>query len=215
MSDIIYGVVADMRRQQQAWDLANVTDAKVLSYDEGGHLGCTRNHHKVWTKLLQHGGDWGVVLEDDAVPVHGFTEQVAAALADPPADVIGLYLGKSYPRAWQRFVKKACAHETANYIVSSHLLHCVATAIRMDLVPDMLRFIGSMSEQDWPIDEQVTHWCRLRGYQVAYTLPSLVDHADGPTLLNHPDGDGRMMARVAYRVGTRPHWDGTRTVAMP
>lgn len=217
MSDIVFGVVADTRRRQQAWDLAGILDAKVLSYDEGGHLGCRTNHLKVWTKLLQHGGDWAVVLEDDAVPVTGFIDQVAGALADPPSDVVGLYLGKGYPRAWQRFIKKATADVTANYIVSTHVLHGLATAIRMHLVDDMLRFITNMqpAQQQWPIDEQITHWCRLRGYPVSYTLPSLVDHADGPSLLVHPDGDDRSLTRVAYRVGSRPVWDKTRTVSMP
>jgi GR25 family glycosyltransferase involved in LPS biosynthesis len=214
MSDIVIGVVADTRRDQQAWALYDTVDAKVISFDSGT-IGATKNHIRVWTKLLQHGGNWAVVLEDDAVPVDGFTDQLVGALADPPANIVGLYLGKGYPKAWQRFVKKATSSETANYVMSSHLLHGVGTAIRMHLVEDMLRCIKRITPVDWPMDEQITRWARLRGERVCYTLPSLVDHADGPTLLVHPDSEGRAAPRVAYRTGRRPVWDKTKVVGMP
>lgn len=217
MSDIIFGVVGDMRRKEEAWDLAGAVDAKVLSLDEGT-MGTTKNHLKVWTKLLQHGGDWLVVLEDDAQPFGPFLDTLRNALDNAPCDIVGLYLGTGYPVAWQRFVKKAVANETANYIVSSHLLHGVGTAIRGHLVDDMLRFVGWMSpeQREWPVDEQITHWMRLRGYRIAYTLPSLVDHADWPSLHPaHPDGDNRDKPRHAHKIGTRPVWDRTRVVDMP
>jgi hypothetical protein len=220
MSDTIIGVVADMRRQQQAWALSNSVGATVLSYDDGT-MGCTRNHIKVWTKVLQHGGDWGVVLEDDAMPCEGFKEQLHAALDAAPADIVGLYLGTGYPRAWQRFIKKAMASD-AHYIMSSHVLHGVGTAIRMHLVPDMLRFVGNMSgaQQNWPIDEQITHWARLRGHRTCYTKPSIVEHADGESLLVHPDAEGRgssgrELARHAWEFGERDTWVGDHWVEMP
>lgn len=217
MSDITIGVVADMRRQATAWTLANQVDAAVISYDDG-MLGCTKNHIKVWTKVLQHGGDWAVVLEDDAqVDERVFREQLQQALASPPADIVGLYLGRNYPRAWQRFIKKAMADEEAHYIVSSHILHGVGTAIRMHLVSDMLRFIGNMAgtQQDWPVDEQITHWARLRGHRVCYTKPSIVEHTDGESLMTHPDGEVRDRPRKAWEFGSRDVWVGDHWVEMP
>lgn len=216
MSDIVIGVVGDMRRNRQAYILATGCDAKVLSLDEG-ILGCTKNHIKVWTKLLQHGGNWGVVLEDDAAPCEDFLDQLAAVLANPPCDVVSLYLGRSYPRAWQRFIKKALIDPDAHWITSTHVLHGVGLAIRMHLVEDMLRFIGNMAaaEQDWPIDEQITHWCRLRGHAVAYTRPSIVDHGDGESLVEHRDGAGRELPRHAWEFGTREKWNPELRTEMP
>lgn len=215
MSRIVIGIVADMRRQRQAFGLSNRTKADTISYDDG-LLGCTKNHIKVWTKLLQRGGDWGVVLEDDAIPVPDFRSTLGLALEDPPADVVGLYLGTGYPRAWQRFAKKATQSD-ADWILSSHLLHGVGTAIRLSLVSDMLSFISNMApaDQKWPIDEQVTHWCRLRGQRVAYTNPSLVDHADGETLTDHADGEARHLPRRAHCFGPRESYTRTSTVEMP
>ena len=212
MSDIVIGVVADMRRQQQAWDLAKALDATVVSFDDGT-LGCTRNHLKVWTKLLQHGGNWAVVIEDDALLCDDFDTTLAAVLAKPPADIVGLYLGKNYPRAWQRVIKPKMATD-AHWITSTHLLHGLGTCMRMSLLEDMLRFVGRM-EDGWPIDEKITHWCRLRGHRVAYTKPSIIEHADGPSLLVHPDGDKRELPRRAWEFGRRDEWDWESAVEIP
>ena len=47
------------------------------------------------------------------------------------------------------------------------------------------------------IDEAITVWCQERGHEVSYCVPSIVDHADGPTLIDHPDGIERDMPRRA------------------
>lgn len=211
------GVVAHISRLAEAEQLADKVDATVISFDDG-LMGCTKNHIKVWTNLVQHGADWLVVLEDDAVPVDGFREQLDAALASAPAGIVGLYLGTGYPRAWQRFIKKALQHKDAHYVLSTHVLHAVGTAIRFELVEDMLRWVTWMSQEQrqWPVDEQITEWARRRGHRVAYTRPSLVDHGDLPTLVSHPDGQSRDgIARRAWEVGCQHMWDGSRTVEMP
>lgn len=216
MTRITIGIVADNRRRGQALALSASTLADTICFDDGGTLGCTENHLRVWSKVRQLGGDWGVVLEDDAIPVLGFRDVLQRALADPPADIVGLYLGTGYPREWQRFVKKAVASD-ADWIASSHLLHGVGTAIRSELIPDMLRFVGNMSPQDklWPVDEQITHWCRLRGHKVAYTHPSLVDHADTDSLVDHFDGGSRQLPRRAHTFGELESYRRTSVVEMP
>lgn len=216
------GVVADVRRRDEDGEimgevLASKVGAEVISIDDG-MLGHTNHSIKVWTNLAQRGGDWAVVLEDDAKPVDGFREQLDMALANAPSGVVSLYLGQGYPTAWQRFIKKAVTNQRANYVVSTHVLHSVALAIRVELINDMLRFISWLSDEDkkWPFDEQVTHWARQRGNDVVYTWPSLVDHADGESLIHHPEGQGSDgIARVAWKVGTRKAWNKFAVVNMP
>jgi hypothetical protein len=102
--------------------------------------------------------------------------------------------------------------------LSTHVLHGVALAIRMPLVSDMLRFVGKMTDTEklWPVDEQITHWCRLRGQRVAFTKPSIVDHReDIPSLIQHPDGGGRDKPRHAWAFGTRDVWDTQATTEIP
>lgn len=220
MTDIKIGVVAHTARMSYADALANKVDAQFISFDDG-MLGATKNHIKVWTNLLAQGADWLVVLEDDAVPVDDFRYQVTQALINAPTEIVGLYLGTGYPKAWQRFIKKgladAKAYPDANYLVSSHILHGVGTAIKASLVDDMLRMVGWMSpeEKKWPVDEQITHWARMRAHKVCYTVPSLVDHLDGPsTISDRHDGDDRESPRKAWQFGTRHRWVNT-SVEMP
>lgn len=218
LTTIKIGVVAHTARMSHAQTLSDKVDATVVSFDDG-MLGAQRNHIKVWTNLVQHGADWLVVLEDDAVPVDDFRYQLRQALINAPTDIVGLYLGTGYPKAWQRFVKKAMQSDgDPNYVLSTHLLHGVGTAIKVDLVNDMLRFISWMSEGErkWPVDEQITHWMRMRGHRIAYTKPSLVDHMDGPTTVQHPDGQSRDgVKRHAYEVGCRDMWFPSKIVEMP
>jgi GR25 family glycosyltransferase involved in LPS biosynthesis len=216
------GVAAHTSRMSQAEALTNKVDAEFLSFDDG-ILGCTKNEIKVWTNLAQQGGDWLVVLEDDAVPVDDFREQLEAALAAAPTDIVSLYLGTGYPKAWQRFIKTAITaakKNDANYALSSHLLTTVGVAMRPWMARhmlDRLPWLPEYEHEKWPIDEQITKWARQCGHVVGYTLPSLVDHAPGPSLIaDHGDGEGRDEAkRVAWQVGSRDQWDGLLTVKMP
>jgi hypothetical protein len=214
MSDIAIGIVADYRRHDQARLLYQRTKADIVCYDDG-IIGCTNNHIRTWARLAPLTGEWGVVLEDDAEVNDDFREQLSMVLANPPADVVSLYLGKGFPRAWQRWIKPVMATD-AHWVLSSHVLHGVGVAVRGNLIRDMLRFVGKMSPQEqlWPIDEQVTHWCRLRGHRVAYTKPSIVQHADGESIAVHYDGAKRDMPRVAWEFGSRLDWDKSKVVEM-
>jgi hypothetical protein len=52
------------------------------------------------------------VLEDDAVPVDGWRERVAAAWAVAPTPLASLYLGTWHPRYTQARIKSATARTT-------------------------------------------------------------------------------------------------------
>lgn len=218
MGEIAIGIVADMRRQSEAWDLSKKVGAELLCYDDG-YLGCNANHIRVWTKMVAHDSKWTVVLEDDALPCDAFRDHLAASLSDPPTEVVSFYLGRNYPKAWQRFIRtKIKSSPDAHWFVSTHVLSTVGLAVRSHLIPDMMRFIGNLTETEqlWPIDEQITQWCRMRGYRVGYTRPSLVEHADGPSLIaNRADGDTRQLPRVAWEFGTRDAWDRMSFEELP
>jgi hypothetical protein len=54
-------------------------------------------------------------------------------------------------------------------------------------------------------DQRIGVWYRNQMRPVRYTWPSLVDHADGPSLLADR---ARTVPRVAWRVGEPASWDG-------
>lgn len=206
---VSWAVVGHHRRLLAATDLAHQLSA-VVTVDDGT-LGATSNHLKAWDATSTMDADWAGVAEDDAQPVTGFHNQLAAALPHAPAPVISLYLGRTRPKRWQDRISRALIdadRANACWLTGSHILHAVTVLIRTELREDWLDFAQTNSR---PIDERLTAWCLARSHDVAYTWPSLVEHADGPTLIDHTGQPaGR---RIAWRTGTRPTWT-TRAVKL-
>lgn len=204
-------VVAHTKRAQQAHQLMSDVGAAYMNIDGGqNQIGCNANHKKVWQWLADNNTtDWSIVLEDDAV-VEGFVEQAEAALAVAPSPVVSFYFGKHHiptldiEQQKRQAVARAQAAD-AHWITSRQLLHAVAIAIRTEHVADMLAHINTLPDF-FPIDEAITHWTTNNQIDVAYTWPSLVDHADQPTLFTHHDKMDRPPGRVAHSVGTRTEW---------
>lgn len=203
------GIVAHQSRTGKAHNLFHEIEADRIFFDDGT-LGCEGNHRTAWAWLasVADDDDQLVVLEDDALPCNDFREQLDAALAKAPVDVVSLYLGRSRPVQWQNFVKQAvwqADHDDACWIIGNATLHAVGIAIRgPDLVESML---NRTSQYNRPIDERITMWCRQFGHDVGYCWPSLVDHDDDlPTTVVHRDGKRREPGRVAWKVGTRDRW---------
>lgn len=200
------GVVAHQQRATQAQALAASINAEILHMDDGTH-GCHGNHHRAWQWHTENTHtEWAVVLEDDALPVQDFRTQLTAALDAAPTDIISLYLGRQRPAPFQQRNKRATTKATntgAHWITSPHMMHAVAAAIRTQLIPEFLQHPHHYT----PPDELISTWARTNNRPIGYTWPSLVDHADGPTLVVHPDGRPRKAGRIAWQVGTRDTWN--------
>lgn len=194
------GVVAHTSRVTYAKRLANVIRADFVSIDNGT-LGADGNHEAVQYHLSALPSTFSVILEDDAIPVEGFRDQLEHALPLCPSPIASLYLGKQRPPQYQHAIRtaiEAAELEAADWIVGTRLFHAVGYAIKTELIPSLLDHITH-----WPVDEHISSWARLHGHTVAYAYPSLVDHLDGPTLVAHPDGKPRTPGRVAWK--TQPH----------
>ncbi|MGW4718865.1 hypothetical protein [Nocardia sp. NPDC004260] len=208
---ISWAVVAHTKRLVQATELARTLGA-VIALDDGSK-GAEDNHLEAWRLTATTEGEWSAVVEDDAIPVYGITEQAEHALANAPAPVVSFYLGRSRPIRWQHRIHSALHHsdvEGAHWITTSHVLHAVAVAMRSELRDDWIEWAHT---SQLPADERLSAWCKTRGHRVAYTVPSLVDHGDGPTLIAHRDGQPRTAPRIAWRTGTRDVWSN-RAVSM-
>ena len=208
------GVVGHVSRSGMGKALARQVGAQFISVDSG-ILGCDENHKMVLTHLSALGGDFAVVLEDDATPVVGFAEQLPRVLesAPPEVDVIGLYVGKLRPPQFQTRIGNAIRNAQAtgaHWLLSRHMLHAVGYAIRTEHIPSLLAF-----DSMWPIDQHIGAWAATAGAdarRVGYCWPSLVDHSDAPTLVAHPDGQPRIPGRTAWRTGTRTTWSSGSVV---
>ncbi|DAZ90137.1 Bacteriophage protein [Mycobacteroides abscessus subsp. bolletii] len=220
--NIKIGIVAHDDRTEDADVLAEAVDANVYSRDNGD-LGCEVNHRRVWSTLASYDSDWSVVLEDDAQPVEGFRAQLESALAVAPTPVVSLYLGKGRPEFAQthiRTIARALSPETQAapcWLTGQVLLHAVGVAIRTFLIPNMLDHLTQPPAVFLAQDQAIEHWANASGHRIGYTWPSLVNHADTPSVIEeHPDGvprgprivDGAIVVtpRRGWRVGTREHW---------
>lgn len=198
---ISWAVMGHPRRQRQANILAWALGGHLVLDEDGAGENPTGDH--AWA-AYDPAAAWHVVMQDDALPVPDIARQAPAALTAAPAPVVSFYLGTSYPPQTVRPCKDAIgkANDTGSaWITAPRLFWGVAVAIRTELVPDMLR---SVRRCQLPYDERISRWAECAGHQVAYTWPSLVDHADGPSLIE------RMVPRIAprraYRVGRPASW---------
>lgn len=200
--DIRIGIVGDERRNT-ALGLCSQVEADFASIDVDGIMGCTKNHVRSWQLLANDRKlpDWAVVMEDDAVPVEGFRQQLAAALAVAPAPIVSLYLGRGYIDDLRVGATVDRADLLgANWITTpGRILHAVALAVRKDVLPDLVRALPTGAQ---PIDRALSMWARRQGHQVAYSCPSLVEHQDGESLVTRY----RRAERRAWRVGARDEW---------
>lgn len=215
------GVVGHYTRQKMGRELKKSVQAEYLSTDLG-FFGATQNHYRVWEHLntVAERDEWCLVLEDDAIPVSDFDKQIDAVLTCVPThvDVVSLYFGQEFPRCWKDRMGQAAnlaSREDACWIIGEPVLHGVAIAMRGENVADMLKGIGNAPKQFQvgPFDEAINYWCKLNRYKVGYCWPSIIQHSDVPTIINHPDGADRGSGRVAYRFGGRESWD-TKSVLI-
>jgi hypothetical protein len=148
-------------------------------------------------------GDWTIVLQDDAVPIEGFRKHAAAALENAPRTAVSFYVGtgKPYPQAVQFAVDKA-ERIGASWLEAEPLLWGVAVAMPTEEVEPFLAWADGL---DIPYDRRIGAYFRqVKRQPVRYTWPSLVDHADGPSLVH----GRKQVQRVAHEVGVGTDWAG-------
>ena len=227
MSIFSIGVVAHHARYQRATRLADHIGAEVVSVDSDGKLGAGGNHEVCYRWLAETStAPWCVLLEDDAVPVKDFRNQLNQVLrAAPNTGLISLYLGRFRPPHWQPSIARVISGDQ-HFLMGTELLHHVAVAIRTPLIPAMLAHIRAdrrYSSGKLPIDEAIGGWARAASMPVAYCHPSIVNHDTrlatviAKHVSQHPGDSGQRPLtelRQAWAFGSRQAWE-TSTAAIP
>lgn len=141
-----------------------------------------------------------VIMEDDAEPVADFRDLARKCLGRFQFELVSFYLGTGRPKQWQTVIGseiKAADGRGQDYIKLRQLIHGVCYSIPSINVCDVLTRMGGSQAADYAIG---TAWRKVSGRDVVYTLPSLVDHADGPSVERHPDREPRTERRKAWRL---------------
>lgn len=210
---MLIGVVAHVSREHLVEELQRHTTVDIIRWDDGvpGVNGCADNHIRVLQALRRYAywsDEWCVVLEDDARPAPDFRQQLNKALARPESPLVALYLGTGNPKgATQQAIEPAIrAAEAADshWITADWFMSGVGYAVRASSVSDLIEF---MSSNGGPADNRINDWSHHVGIQTWYTQPSLVEHADEPSIINgaHQAYD-RITPRHAWRHGGRDEW---------
>lgn len=191
--EITFVVVSHHIRLGQAQRLAALLDAHLLVDD--GHHGANWNHRRAIEWAAQQTCRV-VVLEDDALPVHGFTEKVTDWLARFPDDMLSFYLGTGRPPQYQMQIAERLivADKThADFIMLPRLIHGVCYSIPPQSISRVLSQWDCSKPADYAVGDA---W----GGSVIYPCYSLVDHADGEPVERHPDSAPRTERRRAWRL---------------
>lgn len=191
--EIKFVVVGHHTRLHQAEKLAKSIRAHLL-IDEGQH-GANWNHRRAieWAIVQDYRV---VILEDDALPVSGFTHKIADWLERFPDYMCSFYLGTGRPPQYQVQIAErliAADRTRADYITLPQLIHGVCYSVPPKHLPRVLARWDSSKPADFALGDA---W----GAPVVYPCCSLVDHADGEPVESHPDRLPRTERRRAWRL---------------
>ena len=193
MSDIKYLVVGHHSRTYQAEQLGSLLNAHVI-IDKGKH-GANWNHYRA-IEWASSQNARVVIVEDDAMPVAAFKQQVLQWLARFPDDIVSFYLGTGRPPQYQLEIATKLIDadkRQADYITINRLIHGVCYSVPAH----KLRQVLSRWNRGYPADYAVSDAC---GGAVVYPCYSLVDHADELPVELHPDSTPRTERRRAWRL---------------
>ena len=141
-----------------------------------------------------------VVIQDDIVPCRDLFAGLVAALEHVPDDVpVCGYVGRVRPSADMVVVAARRARATGAVWLTMHTLNWgPLIAVPTTVIPDMIAYCDRL--KDVPnYDRRLSRFFELRQeVRIWYTWPSLVDHADGPSLV-----PGRIATDRNKRVNTR------------
>lgn len=186
-------VVGHHARRQQAEALALSISAHLLIDEGNGGANASHRRALEWS-AEQHCRV--VVLEDDAIPVHCFTELVVDWLTRFPDDMLSFYLGTGRPPQYQMQIAERLivADKTqADYITLPRLIHGVCYSVPPQHINRVLSRWDSSKPADYAVGDAY-------GSTVVYPCYSLVDHADGEPVERHPDSAPRTERRRAWRL---------------
>ncbi|AXN53550.1 glucosyltransferase [Gordonia phage Fryberger] len=217
-------IVAHPSRKERAEKLATLLPQPNTIVMDSDNLGPGENHWRAWVAAYDEDAEWILVVEDDALPIDGFEDELAQVLSNSPSPVVSLYLGQSRPFSWQHGIGETInmlemQGDSSGWLLCQQMLHGVGIAIRTDLVTDMLTWAPmyhTLEGRPKPYDEAIGMWCRAMGLPIAYPFPSILDHDDTETLVAHVDKRKREVGtRIAWKTGKANRDKETQLWIMP
>jgi GR25 family glycosyltransferase involved in LPS biosynthesis len=139
-------------------------------------IGCALSHCGIYRRMLEQRIPLALVLEEDAVPGHGFKAFWQASASIPEdIDLVSLYSEEGYVRCRASGRLADCTLHEATV----SLANTVGYYVRLECASRLMRGNNPVSMvADWPLD--------LRAMRQLLVLPMLVEHpATGSTIANN------------------------------
>ena len=134
---------------------------------------------RAWERLAATGSTHALLLQDDAIPCDDMALQVLAARDAIPEGLLSFYTRRA------RFVATAREADSSWYW-SPDGAYGLALLMPREWIHSMLAWGDREIEPSYPHDDnRVSLWARSSGCGVFVSCPSLVTHADLPSLLGH------------------------------
>lgn len=157
------------------WDVQVVTDPQ--------RKGCWPTARRAW-EARTPSSTHHVVLSDDAVLCDHFGELLIGAIAAKPDAVMSLCTRARLPVDNAVIARRSWLH-------SADCVYGQGIVIPSALVPEMLAWVDEHVVPDYEHDDgRVGMWARVSGRGVYTTVPQLVRHAEGRSLMGHPPAVG-------------------------
>jgi len=139
-----------------------------------------------------------LVIQDDVLPCRDLLAGVKVALEHVPDAPLCLYVGRRRPHA--HAVSRACAQADrlrAAFITMHTLNWGPGIAVPTAAIDEMVAYSDKLTEIKNYDRRLSRYWEKAAQIRVWYTWPSLLDHADGPSLVKGRVGTDREHGRVS------------------
>ncbi len=195
------GIITVPERIAQAEALREQLGIGTVLYRDDQHLGCWWNARQAWTGLLTRTlpGEYALLLTDDAVLSEDAIAHVGRALnAIPPGTPVNFYSAtKDGPEALEA---------GKSWYATAYSLNPIAFALPSDLIEPLLLWTGEHVSERYPHDDVVyARFLAAIGRLTYVSVPSLADHAPGPSVMGHGGRDRR--ARLWQPVTGHVDWN--------
>lgn len=136
--------------------------------------------------LLAHGDEpWHLVLQDDAVVPKHLIEGVRQILSHTPTDVpVSLYMGRWRHRPVtfsMRPIRDAAEATGASFLAAPGPWWGVGIILPTADIEEVVAFGDNATHQNYDI--RIAQFYDDKGIDCWYTLPSVIDHQQGPSLI--------------------------------
>jgi hypothetical protein len=153
-----------------------------------------------------------MVIQDDALVAKDLVGGVKNLLRHvPPNNPVGLYVGRSRPRADEvRTLMSRAAASNASFMVHKGPWWGVGIVLPTSTIRDLIAHYDGMSNVP-NYDRRVARYYESKGLYCYYTVPSLVDHRidDNPSLVPGRGSEGRYAHTfIGPRSALEVDWSG-------